>query len=962
VDSLLDGLGSTGGTIDDSEQTREVSASDIMTSAQPTPPPMPSGLIPAPGRDAPDPLADALPLDDSDAITADAWAEQSMLVAGDIDLEALATDERTEPSRPAVDFADPDGRTPLPLREREILADNPAAGSLEAPILALNAAGEPVDGPAAVQEHPAKTALLAEQRRRARVQAAIAAVAAVFVLLVIVAQQSYAERHESLTQLLAETRDSLADWNFASRVEASERLAGVHPTDDTFTQAGDWGARTLLGRGGLAEILGAIDALEARVLAERVWLFGERTLEGAARQAVQAARGSGLPDAHRAAAMLAIFRRSGETAREAIGRVDPAQDGIAQLLLGEVARLDGDDAAASAAYTASVGIDPGVLPAHTAAAQMLDRPQTLDAARAAFDSLLESTAPNHVDSRIAYFVHRVRAGDPDVGAEIDAYITKHDNVLGPGQRARLYLARGDAALRAEDSAAAKAAFEAAISRAQGDPRAALGSVRWQVHGFQLDDADAALGRLEKAPGIDDARALLRAEIALHRGMPEAALTALKALKRPTAPSRVLEGRAHHDLRQHDEAGRSFAEAAKLDPGLKDPRVWGLLTRLWQREDVIEGLFELRNPTAGERVLDRTLSMRAYAAALESDRRTVEARAELEAAAEFNPRDYRAHSALCRLSALREDAEEALEHCAAALEVNPFYRPAASRYAEVAEVWRNPKGVVRVLGGIVTAQGEPAEVRRLARAYVATDDLDKARALAEGAVTPATTQYVRGLVLSKEGQHDEAIAALASASKAEARTPDVVLGHAAALAAAGRYRDAAERFEDAERHGAGPEALLGAARAWLAVGGLEDALRAAQRAQVLARRTLSHPHVRADALYLRGRIQMRRGGTMRIRASRLFERALGINPHQIDALRALARVNALRDKPEEAIRWYRELVKLDEDDAEAHYRLGRLLHRDEATRADARGPLERAAELDKDGEWGERARARLETFK
>jgi tetratricopeptide (TPR) repeat protein len=58
----------------------------------------------------------------------------------------------------------------------------------------------------------------------------------------------------------------------------------------------------------------------------------------------------------------------------------------------------------------------------------------------------------------------------------------------------------------------------------------------------------------------------------------------------------------------------------------------------------------------------------------------------------------------------------------------------------------------------------------------------------------------------------------------------------------------------------------------------------------------------------------------------FERALALNPHNVEAQIGLARVLMLLDKPEDALKYLRMAVDADPLNGEAHYRLSAVYKR------------------------------------
>ena len=770
---------------------------------------------------------------------------------------------------------------------------------------------------------------------------------------------------------LREVERSLADGNFGSRVRGIERIAAVNTPPDPLARA-TTAVVELLGGDGLAARRRALIALDARIRGELVAIFGERAQLESALEAQRAAatEAAGALDTALAAGLLALARAAYDEARVGLAAAADAypSSADAQYLLGRIALLTGRREEALDRFRTAVSNDPGFIWGHTAIGDFRASRGDYSAALDTYRDVLDTLNADHVDTRIAHsrLQIRLRKQEEQALATLQELLGGSDVPLSQAQSARAHDTIGVQYLTIGNLGEARRAFDEAVKAAPDDPRFSAGLARLDIREFKLDAAEARLLRALEVDPAGDAHRVSLTRVFLLRGDAKDALAQLDRIGEPTAESLLLRGRAHLELGDARGAEEALAEARRRDKGSLDIVIYRTLAALLLGRAGI-ALRDLEKMRTGQnsrerRLEDKTLPFRAYAKALAHQNDLRKAAEELDRAVAVDPRDFRAHEQRCRILMAQRRGKAALAACRSALETNPAYFPAAALSAEIAEARLDHGGVVAALAPFVGRRAlPPAELRRHARALVARGELDAAAILATAEPPPeaSTIRYIEGLVATARGELGDALRLLAAAADELAHEPHVQIAYADALMKADKPDRAGGFYRRAIEAGAGPEAGLGAARAWLARGRRNDALKSAREAERNARRGLSHPRLRAESLELQGRIWLESGTNRGAKkAAALLEAAQRAEPDLPAVIISLGRVAEMKGDAEGAAQLFERATRVAPNDPEGWFRFGRLLDSQRRTRREGQAALQRAVDLDPGGRWGALARRQL----
>ncbi len=814
-------------------------------------------------------------------------------------------------------------------------------------------------------------------------------VVGVLVLLVALAS-AWRYRAASLAwdDLLDGATAALADGNYASRVAASAALEAPEVPDGPLARLGN-ALIEAVGRDGLDARARARKALLARVEVERVALFGDRARDEAARAALLEARNQAprLLDTVVASTLMALDDGHPDQAQTELATLDEAQRTTADAAWLEalVALAAGHRNDANRAAREATQLDERHLFARDLLIELRANRGDYTGALEDYDTLVGGIGRDHVDAHIdrARLQIRVNKTAEDAVDRLRALLEGRGQALAPAQRARIHDSIGRYYARRDDLASARSAYEAAMKAAPGDARYSTGLARLDMRAYQLDSAEAVLREAHAAEPGAVQHVVQLARVRLLRGDAPGALEWLRKVEKPDVEALLLKGQAHLELGDRRTAEETLTEALHQDGGLLDVRILHTLANYLQGRRPTSTLADLRarreaKPKDNERLEDPALPFRAFAQALEHKGDDKGAAAEYAAALVVEPRDFRAHFALCALAARDLQAEDparrALKHCRAALDINPHHLPAARLASFVSEMYDDAGAVVAALFPVLARRSEPADLaRRAARAYVALGQIENAEKLIAPDREPpdaASTGYVQGLVAAAKGELERAQPLLYAAADALTDDPWVQLSHADLLLRMDRAREAGtyyrramsagDELSRAQRFGAFPRGALGAARADLEVREWSRAREAARIAEERARDSLSHPRVRAEALALQGQAWLASGSRRgRRNAESLLRRALKLETDLPAALMGLGMLAKVERRTEDAIERFRRVTRVAPDDPEGHFRLGELLRADDATAAAGREALEKAAKLDPQGQWGVRARRALQ---
>ena len=783
---------------------------------------------------------------------------------------------------------------------------------------------------------------------------------------------------------LAETAAQLEDGNYISRVDGTVQLPEVVEAGDPLARAGDAVVR-LFGGDGLGARRAKATALLARLHAERVVMYGDLPDLERATEALARARSVAPsdPDTGLAEALLTLHRHAYDEARGQLQTLDDANPGRPEIeyALALVALAAGQQEVALDRLRSTIKLDPGHVNAHMLMADL--KRGDAQAALTGYDQILERHNAQHVDTRIARGRLIIEAR-PDQSMEaveqLKTMLQMERPQLSQAQAARIQEAVGLFYMKHNDVEAARRAFKGAVEAAPDDPRFATGLARLDLAEFKLSEAEDMISRaIELAPDSAIHR-LIMAQIRLLQGDPQGALTQLDAVTRPDAEGWMRRGQAYLDLEQWPEAERALEQAARLDPGLLDAEIRLQLAAYLNGRAL--GLSRLEEIEAGKirqgvRLQDATLPHRAHGEALRrgKDKRALRAAmTHFKQAILTDPNDYRAHYAICQIYMARANADGALTHCKTTIRINPYFAPAVLDQSAIAEAQRDAGGVIASLAPFIEQrpghpQAGPA-IRRLARAYIyrattlqGTGDAEhfmaKAEALANDpkiTVDESSKRYVRGLIQMARGDLKDAVMELSAASDQRPNDGHVHMSLGDALMRQQAPKKAAGFYRRAVKASGLPDAALGVARAALSLGDWQMAQNAAEEAERLALKSLSHPRSRAEALSIQAQVAFEQDGRRGQRqAQRLAERALKISADLPSALITLGRLAEEDGALDDAAARFQRATQVDLRNPEAQYRLGRLLVGQSDTRAQGMEMLAKVIALDPDGRWGQLAR-------
>ena len=759
---------------------------------------------------------------------------------------------------------------------------------------------------------------------------------------------------------ILESTARLVDGNHAGRVVVAQRLAEVDLHPGPMARFGNRLARAL-GRPGFDDQLAQITALIARTEAERWARYGDHARGDSARAAVTQATtdAAARPETAMAQAWMALGSDQPDQARrqlEVLAAQRPT-DAEAHYLLGVAALRTGQREQAVEQLRAAVQLDPAHVGALGALADYKALRGELAAALDGYRDILQNHSPSHLETLVAQARLHIVLGKRDTESVSDLQRLLQEPSANPTQRALVHEALGQHALRRNDLDSARRSFTAATREAPEDSRFALGLASLDIKELKLDDAERvleeAISRTPTDPSILQSLALVR----LMRGDPQGALKYINASPKLDGAILLAKGRALLELGEPKDAETALRAAREEDPGLLDIRIYRTLA-LYMRSQTAIRLDELktlrRGGAADERLDDRSLPFRAYAAALGLAGDLRGATAAYQRALEIDARDFRASFGLCQLAIREGEIGRGTSMCRSAVQVNPSYLPAADQLAALSETRGDPQAVIAVLGPLIARNGEPPPaVRRLARAYVHTGDPERASALLDGqkATTEAATRrYVTGLVNATRHKLADALVDLNAAADELPNDYWVQLANADALMQDGKVDMAGGYYRRALVAGPGAEAALGAARAWAARERWRDTVVSADDAIVRARQSVAAAAITAEALVLRAEARVRLGEP-RAAARSAVEEALRLAPNCVPVRLAAGRFAEASGEQDTAATHYRRAADLSPQSAEAPFYLGRLLASTRDRREEGRSALERAVSAEPDGRFG-----------
>ncbi len=803
------------------------------------------------------------------------------------------------------------------------------------------------------------------------------AMTVIVLLVALIATLRYRRAVDGLEAEVERIAEQIVDGNFGSRLDAAEALASPPDDPGLMARLGHFAAQ-LIGRPGFDRPQGDRFALRARVEAERLTLFGERSRQASAEETLRHARAMAPDrlDTAVAAALLALHGGDPAAADAAIEALpDDLQqsadaDWIAALALRARGRFDA--ALERARRAAERDTDHPFAPTLVGGlqAESGDLAGGLDTLRV----LLDQMQVSHVDTRISFERLRIRASKRagEAVGNLEAVLEDRDIRLSPTQRARVHESIGIYHEDAGDLIEARAAYVRAME-SDPIPDFMVRLARLDLHRFALPEARETAEKAAAAAPGETRWPVLLARADLAAGKAAEAEMRLESLGSMDVEGWLTLGRARLDLARGADGDRkasllrgaedAWRKADDRAGGLLDAAVGAALAVYLRtgEKDALDTLRSARTARDERPLRDRAWPFRAYGEALLGRGRTRAASAQFKSAVELDERDHRSWFGLCTAAAERLDSKGALKACRQVLAIDPWYDPAASLMARVAEAWRDAGAVIAALGPRLERGLDPVDARRLARALVEQDQLDKAEKIAsDGTEDDATQRYVRGLVATARGQLGKARDLLYAAADQLSDDAWAQTAYARLLLKQDQPAQAAAYFRRAMSADDEPYAALGLAHAELDRGEPEAARLAAREAEKRAGRSLSHPRVRAEALAVQARALVARGGRRDLRlASRLIRKADGVEPDLAETLIAAGLLAEKQRKPERAAVRYRRLTQVAPKDPEGFYRLGKLLLDDAATRESAEAELKRASELDPEGVWGARARQLLQ---
>jgi tetratricopeptide (TPR) repeat protein len=795
-----------------------------------------------------------------------------------------------------------------------------------------------------------------------RLRFVLPSVLAAVLLLSLTTTWRYRAVANRYDRAVATARQKAADATWPGAVAAVNALTEADHSPDPFARLGNALVRAM-GRPGLTARRGDVVALLARLEAQRVLTFGERDRRDTLRQILQRAQleAPDREDTTMAAAWQSLDAGQADDARRALEPLVASRAGDADVryVMGLACLQSGRNSDGIEHLRAAVQAEPGHVGALKALADHRAARGEQTAALEAYKQILSTYSPDHLETRVALARLQIRLGKRENESMDELRALSTDPSISRPQRALVFDALGDAALRRGDLQKAREAFLQSEQAAPGDPRHAVGLAALDMRELKLDEAENVLTAAWKADPQNLLHLQYLAQLRLMRGDPDGALLRLKEVSQMNAALLLLKGRALIELKDPKAAELVLRQARDEDAGWMDVRIYrGLAAYLMNRTPkALEELKNMRNRGEGDdRLEDRALPFRAYAEALAASDDRRGAAAAFQRALEIDNRDFQSAWGLCRLAMADGDPERALNHCRAAVQLNPHFLPAADQAAAIAETRDDHQSVIAALSHLLTRDPQhPAAIRRLARAYLRTGDVEHATRLVEGEDTvndAATQRYVRGLVALANGRVSDALGELGAASDELPNDPFVQLARADALMRDGKVEAAGGFYRRALVAGAGAEAGLGAARAWLARKQWHDAQNSAAEALVRAERARARPAVIAQALALQAEALAGQGDSgSRAQALAAIERALNVAPDEPVVLLTAGRLAESEGRTNEAVRHYRMAASNRENSAEANYHLGRALLGTRDGRDEGRKALEEAVRLDRDGRFG-----------
>lgn len=750
------------------------------------------------------------------------------------------------------------------------------------------------------------------------------------------------------------------------RINATRILEAAPARANILARLGDQVVQ-VFGGAGLGAPAARRDAVLARVLAERVLRDAEINLRDRADAALvlASAHNTGLADAQLAALVRALDRRDLAAADAAILAMPESHRAQAPVRYHQavLAYLRGERAVAARLNGQALEADAGYVPAELASLrEQLERGQ--HARALAGYGQLETRLGRHVGA----FVERRRAwvltlNRDTVGvADLKKVLSNagQDNAdLSPHQLALVHETIGLYYVH-RDQALARAELEKAAAAAPEQSQALIGLARLDLLGYRVPEAEARLAKVDArlpnhpAVRVEQARALLL------RGDASGAVTLLRRVESPTLEGLLVEAQARLALSEPAAAATALRRAVPLGKGLSDIGYYQLLADVSAKNKPISALENLKtmaNPKVGAVLWDDALPNRAYGIALMRSNRLKEAVQVLKGVGAAFPKDHRAAAALCMAWRLRLDAKPALAACRAALRVNPYDMNVARLGSRIAEEYAD-FGAVLALLEPAKARG-PELTRRLARAYATLNDTGKLTDLLRRSGTGATNAYLTALDLMARGKPAEALAPMAKAAEGLPSDEWVHLSHARLLLAQGDSRGAQKVFERVAKRSRLPHAQMGLARVALLNNKWNAANAAVRAAGKLAKTSLSHPRVRAEALALEGRIALYKSGRRGWRtAKRSFRAAARIAKELPELLVGRGLLAEQSRDLDGALRAYGRAVQVSPRDAEAHYLFGRFLMNNTEQRDQAIKTLQKAIDLDPRGRYGDLSRRAL----
>ncbi|MEE2789983.1 MAG: tetratricopeptide repeat protein [Myxococcota bacterium] len=794
------------------------------------------------------------------------------------------------------------------------------------------------------------------------------------------AQNRHAAREQDR---LTEVRAQLRDGNFSSRVDFVKN-ASKPPMASSFVR---------LGQALTSVISSAEDRatandyawLKARVLAELWVLFRYAPSQAPLSELVERLGGSARSTNDQRVTLALIDLENGrinaaqKRLEGDLAQATPSADTL--WLMALIERRQGRLAQALDYAERAVRVDSGHPHAGPLQVHLLAESPGVDPTLALkkFKRLAEVQRPDHIGARIGYETQQIiaRKRPQEAAQRLSTILGFRSALVSPYHRAAIHLALGKHDLLKLNFKAARDALTTAVELAPGLKRFVMPLVALDLRTFRIDDAERSLAEFKDDTSIDVLE--LRTAIDLLRGRFQDAEKRLSgvALRSPRLDylrGEVLLGRrAFVSASERTDVADAIAARNAFGRALEQSDGWVAANIQKVRAEGLAGIngqSARRTLKANRRAMPvqsswdavlghRTLSFRAYGDVLGSQGQQTGAAAQYVNAFEIDERDYRAAWALCRLHTTALRARQAIHWCKKTL-INKSFEPARRQLIEVARAYGDMGAVIAAIEPRhADQQASNWALRRLAHAYDTLNLEEKLTALTSRETSPLdapTRAYVQGLILRRQNRLKKAEAEFATASRALAHDEDVQVAYAKALMRRGRTDKAIAKLREMMDGGAKSQGALLLARATLEVGQVNAALSAARTAHQLARRELSHPRIRAEAMALEARAHLYKGGrSAQQKAARLIVRALRIEPDLPAGLLARGMLAESRRQYDKARRLFARLVEVKPDSVEGLFRYGRLLLRNDVNRALARRIFQDVQRLDPDGRWGDRAR-------